>query len=186
VIVAGPPGPTDRPLASSVPKRSSRARCPRKHPVGRQQFLKAAAGAAGARVVPPQFLEKLFVAVYSLRTPLDAGFGRIALPPLTAGLESRGGRRSDLGVTWRTSWVVRSSRSSVGGAVSTRLRRPLQSGSETAGTSGAGRDNRPRYSRTPPTSRSSIVSRPFRPHLAAIQLPRALPWAEESRPVGPS
>jgi hypothetical protein len=98
ISVVAPPA-----KAYSVPKRSSRARCPRKHPVGRQQFLKAAAGAAGARVVPPQLLEKLFVAVHSLRSPLDAGFGRVALPALTAGLESRGGRRSDLGVSWRTS-----------------------------------------------------------------------------------
>ena len=57
-----------------------------------QQYLKPAAGAAGARVIATELLEKLFVPVHDPMPTFDAGFGRVALPTLARGLETRTGR----------------------------------------------------------------------------------------------
>jgi hypothetical protein len=53
-----------------------------------QQFLKPAAGAAGAQVVAPELLDQLLAAADYARTALDAGLGRVALAPLTRDLET--------------------------------------------------------------------------------------------------
>jgi hypothetical protein len=54
-----------------------------------QHFLKTPPGAAGAGVVPAEFLEQFFVAVDNLVTALYAGLGGIALPAFAAHFKSR-------------------------------------------------------------------------------------------------
>src|SRR5687767_9904623 len=67
-----------------------------------QQCLKPAARAAGARVIATELLEKLFVPVYNAIPAFDSGFGRVALPTLARGLETRTGR----GVWFCASWYA--------------------------------------------------------------------------------
>ena len=57
-----------------------------------QQYLKPATGTARARIVTTEFLEELFVPVHDAMSAFDAGFGRVALPTLARGLETRIGR----------------------------------------------------------------------------------------------
>jgi len=54
-----------------------------------QQFLKPATGAARARIVAAELLEKLLAAADHAMAALDARFGRIAFAPLTCDLETR-------------------------------------------------------------------------------------------------
>lgn len=54
-----------------------------------QHFLKAASGAAWAKIVAAQFFEKLFSAVDDAMTAFDVGFGRESFAALTAALERR-------------------------------------------------------------------------------------------------
>jgi hypothetical protein len=53
-----------------------------------QQYLKPAAGAARAGVVPPQLLDQLFVLVDDALALFHARFGRVTLAALAAGFKS--------------------------------------------------------------------------------------------------
>jgi hypothetical protein len=69
------------------------ARRHRKRPLVRQHDLKPTAGPARARIVAPEFFDEFDVAVDEAQAALHACFGRIALTPFRADLESRAGRR---------------------------------------------------------------------------------------------
>lgn len=68
-----------------------------------QQCLKPAAGTARARVVAPELLEKLLVPFHDAMSAFDPGLGRVALPTLARGLETRTGRGVWLCASWHTS-----------------------------------------------------------------------------------
>jgi len=57
-----------------------------------QQCLKPAPGTAGAWIVAAELFEKLFIPVHDAMPAFDSGFGRVALPTLARGLETRTGR----------------------------------------------------------------------------------------------
>lgn len=84
---------------------SSHGRSRRRKPDRMQQFLKAAPGVAGARVVPSEFLEQLLVSSHHSEPALHAGLGRVALPSLATRFERKGGRRSGSSSPCRTSLV---------------------------------------------------------------------------------
>jgi len=50
--------------------------------------LKPPSGAARAQIIPAEFFNEFFLAVDDLQPALHFGFGWIALPALTAALES--------------------------------------------------------------------------------------------------
>jgi hypothetical protein len=50
--------------------------------------LKPPSGAARAQIIPAEFFHEFFLAVDDLQPALHFGFGWIALPALTAALES--------------------------------------------------------------------------------------------------
>ena len=60
----------------------------------RQQRLKPAPGAAWTQVIPPEFFHELFLSVDNSMPFLYLCFGRIALSPLTAAVESSVVRRN--------------------------------------------------------------------------------------------
>jgi len=57
-----------------------------------QHCLKPATGTAWARVVATELLEEFFVPVHDAMPAFDPGLGRVALPTLARGLETRTGR----------------------------------------------------------------------------------------------
>jgi hypothetical protein len=59
-----------------------------------QQFLKPAAGTAGARIVSAELLLQLLAAVDHAVTALNAGFGWISFAPFTRDLETGIGRNA--------------------------------------------------------------------------------------------
>jgi hypothetical protein len=71
-----------------------------------QQFLKPAAGAARAWIVPAELFEKLLVAVHYPIAALDPGLGRISLAALTRDLET-GTARVVLTFSWHFSFKGR-------------------------------------------------------------------------------
>jgi hypothetical protein len=60
----------------------------------KQHCLKAATGAARARIVAPKLLVQFFVAMYDALAALDVRFGREPLAPLTGALERSAADRS--------------------------------------------------------------------------------------------